>query len=328
MHYNKFFEQTFRQLNWEAQVQPSCLASPYRGTHWDIIYPAVLWKSNRLVVLHAQDFLTTENEHCPELQAIEQHFGQYADQVVVVHWNIGLERIYNGPVKLIHFPTHTWEILERLTSDERYANWQSRVNLPKTQNWQCLNGIPRPHRRCVHSWLKDKPNGILSLADIDPLPRDSAYYEVYNWSIDGSHINELNYQRLSWVYGACKINIVTETQYTGGPGIVSEKTLFALLSRQIPLIIGYRGIVADCRALGMDMFDDLVDTSYDDLPDGERWLAALELNQDLIVNTPDLSQYQGRLIKQQQWALKDWPAQMVDNFKTRANEIHNSLTRI
>jgi hypothetical protein len=176
----------------------------------------------------------------------------------------------------------------------------------------------------VHDWLKPLTNGITCLGKIDPLPQD-AYHDTYTWTGDPM-INENNLMRLSWLYDHTWINVVTETQYTETPGIISEKTVFALLGRQIPILIGYRGIVEDCRRLGFDMFDDVVDHGYDHLEDGYRWRRALELNEDLLRNHRDHSDLIPRLQRQREWCLDNWPAIMIQDHDRRCDEISRSLT--
>ena len=138
-------------------------------------------------------------------------------------------------------------------------------------------------------------------------------------------LNERNFLRLHWVYGTARVNIVTETQYELAPGIISEKTLFAFLACQIPLVIGYRGIVQDCRDLGFDMFDDIVDTSYDLAPDQDRWRLALELNQSLLLDPPDLRDLWPRLVAQRSYVLHTWPQRLINHHDQRVSEIQSTL---
>jgi hypothetical protein len=327
MHYDHIFSNCWNHLGRTVVYQPTCLQAPYDDVCWPIKYPTVEWTDNTVVMMHCQDFLTVNADGiCPELEEITQHFGERANQVVVLHWNVGLDRLYSGPCHLIHFPTHSYEIAQRLKTAP-YENWQELFNADRTRNWQCLNGAAREHRIQVWHWLREKPNGIVSLADIDPLPQDD-YKNTYIWRPFEHDLNERNFIKLNWLYSTTKVNIVTETSYGPAPGIITEKTLFALLAKQIPIVIGYPGIVEHCRSLGFDMFDDLVDNSYDFLPDEDRITQALERNYQLIVNTPDLSHVQARLEKQRNYVLNEWPIRILDNFKSRINEIHNLLTKI
>ena len=277
IHYNILFKNTFQELGYNVVYQPSCLINNYDQQCWPIQYPDVNWTDHTLVVMHCQDFVSIRNGACPELESIEQHFGARANQVVVIVWNIGLERVYNGPCTLIHFPTHSYELLLNLCQQK--TQWINNFNKIRTKQYQCLNGIPRRHRIQVVDHLQKHYNimgKFISLGDRITLPE-------YDYSTYLGCDNETNWHRLQYVYSNTLINIVTETQYTESPGIISEKTLFAFLAQQVPIVIGYQGIVDDCESLGFDMFRDIVDTSYDNLPDTDRWRNAIDLNRNLIM---------------------------------------------
>jgi hypothetical protein len=323
MYHNEIITKTWQDLNYIVIYQEDCFRYPH-NIHWSIKFPQVKWTDRTVVIMHCQDFLTVNNGRFLELEIIEKHFGEFANRVIVVHWNINVDKHYYGPIKLIHFPTHSYNIMQRLTH-EPYQNWQNSPKQIRTRNWQCLNGHPRPHRRCVHNWLKQIPNGITALYDIDPLPQDS-YKTAYQWQPEQHDLNERNFLQLSWLYETTQINIVTETQYSFPPGIISEKTLFAMLAQQVPIVIGYLGIVSDCEQLGFDMFRDIVDTSYDYADDVDRWKQALELNYKLLVNTPDLSHLESRLQEQKNYVLHVWPELLVSAFKKRSLEVHYFLT--
>ena len=288
IHYNELFTNSFRDLGHDVVYQPSCLINNYDQHCWPIQYPEVTWTDRTLVVMHCQDFLSIRHYgKCPELDAIEQHFGERANQVVVIVWNIGLEQVYKGPLRLIHFPTHSYELLLNLR--EQKSRWIDNFSKPRTKIYQCLNGIPRRHRVQVVEHLQNHYNvrdNFISLGEKVELPS-------YAYSTYFGCENETNWYRLQYVYSNTSINIVTETQYTECPGIITEKTLFAFLAQQIPIVIGYQGIVDDCESLGFDMFRDIVDTSYDQQTDMNRWRNALDFNRKLLkgkISIPDVKQ--------------------------------------
>ena len=114
---------------------------------------------------------------------------------------------------------------------------------------------------------------------------------------------------------------MTETQYNQQPGIITEKTIFALLAAQIPIVIGYRGIVQDCQELGFDMFTDIVDVSYDHLSDSCRWQAALDLNRDWINKYQPTAEISQRLLTQAKWLLAEWPHQHLEHALSQIHKI-------
>ena len=71
----------------------------------------------------------------------------------------------------------------------------------------------------------------------------------------------------------------------------------AFLAQQVPILIGYQGIVDDCESLGFDLFRDVVDTSYDYSTDELRWQQAIEFNQQLLNNGIDREVLKDRLLQ-------------------------------
>jgi hypothetical protein len=74
------------------------------------------------------------------------------------------------------------------------------------------------------------------------------------------------------VFHNCLFNIVVESSSQTDPRIwrsqfITEKTFKAFGLRQIPLWMAVPGLVAQVRALGFDMFDDIIDHSYDTIVD-------------------------------------------------------------
>jgi hypothetical protein len=171
----------------------------------------------------------------------------------------------------------------------------------------------------VASILSQWGGGVLSYGTDISLPEWD--YGTYQ----GTENNE-NFIRLAAVYGSCAVNIVTETLYDPVPGLFCEKTLFAVLAEQIPIVIGSQGLVASIRAHGFDMFDDVVDISYDSLPNETRLTQALALNQDLIQGRIDLSPYQQRLRDQREFVLDDYINLMELRFVRDCEQLANKLS--
>jgi hypothetical protein len=69
------------------------------------------------------------------------------------------------------------------------------------------------------------------------------------------------------------------------------------------------------------MFDDLVDTSYDWLPNDQRAEQALLRNQDLILGKKDLAPYQQRLQRNREVLLLEFSAGMQLRFKQDCQQL-------
>jgi hypothetical protein len=266
--------------------------------------------------MHFQDFITCGNRRIVELDRVADHYGQHANQIVVTHMHHALDTVYAGPINLIEFSNHNLATCESIA--KRQLEWQMHFDQTRTKLWQCLNGRECPHRQRVADVLKTWPNGVLSYGNQIALPEWA--YSTYR----GTE-NDENFVRLAPLYAQCAVNIITETQYDNRPGIVTEKTLQAMIAKQIPIVIGHPGIVQDCQELGFDMFEDLIDTSYDWLPNDQRVEAALELNRELILGNRDLTPYQERLQRQQDFVLDMYPKWIRGNFVRQAQSCASKI---
>ena len=295
-------------------TQNCCLQIPdTRDGIWDIKFPKIEhWTDNTLVIMHCQDFLNVSENICRELQIIDDYFGERSNQVIVIVWNLNLETVYKGDLHLVHFPIHTHEILANLRHADQ--SWVDQFDGKRKYNFQCLNGVSKSHRIDTYRLLQSFDKGITSLNPEKPIP-EFTYKE---------HLlvqNHENFLKLLPLYNNCDINVVTETLYYTTHGIITEKTLFAWLSKQIPIIIGHQGIVQQARDLGFDMFDDIVDNSYDKEPDRCRLTCAIESNRDLLVNGIDRQELKYRLLANQNHALS-WPARMIVDYERKVKQIY------
>lgn len=318
MNYANFFQSTFKKLGFEVYVEHNTFRVPYHPvTAWPLKLPDIKFKDNTVLFLHFQDFITVRNSRIIELDMVADHYGDRASQIVVMHWPHAMHRYYQGPIHLIEFNVHEYNIIKNLA--RRWPEWKYIFDLPRTRIWQCLNGRYCGHRRQVvevfDTWTH---NGILSYGDVQPLTEWA--YSTYR----GTE-NEDNFIRLLNVYGSCTVNIVTETQYDSAPGIITEKTILAMLAEQIPIVIGHPGIVAECKELGFDMFDDVVNTSYDYLPNDVRATQAIELNKDLLQGRVNLSPYRDRLRAQREFLLDDYPTMMEIRFRRDCEQLVSKL---
>lgn len=305
----------FHDRGVSAIIEWNCFQSPYdQTTGWPLRLPSVDWNIHEWLVLFFQDFVTMHQGHCIELQKVEDFYGTFSDRVIVVHWPRNLDRYYCGPINLVEFNVHEFSILRNLAQCKN--TWQHLWHQRKDILWQSLNGRRCPHRLWIVQELeKQWHNGTVSLGNTVPL--DNWPYSTYRGTS-----NEDNWMRLLPVYARHQFNIITETQYSQSPGIISEKTFFALLAAQIPLVIGYAGIVQDCVDMGFDMFTDILDTSYDNLPDPVRWKAALDYNRSKIQNYKHSIQIQQRLLDQAIWLIDVWP---ISHLQQTLNRIDYAL---
>lgn len=318
--YSTVFKKVLRDLDISFVLEHNAFTAPYNTQlGWPLKLPDVDWQQCQLLLLHFQDFVTFKNNRIVELDLVAEHYGPHADRILVTHMHPGLEKVYNGPINLIEFSSHNHREIQVMR--DRWTDWQHIALSPKTRPWQCLNGRKCPHRKWAVNILSAWGGGTISYGPDIPLPE---------W-----HISQLkgrencdNFIGLGRVYSESAVNIVTETLYDPEPGLFSEKTIHALAAQQIPIVIGSRGLVAGIRKHGFDMFDDIVDNSYDDLPNETRLSTALESNRDLIMGRIDLSPYHERLCAQREFLLDDYVNIMELRFRRDFEQLAKNLNLI
>lgn len=313
MEYTEFFTRELNNVGLDVHGVWNAYDPPYHHDQgWPLKLPQIDFKKNTVLLMHFQDFVTFRDNKIIELEILEQVYKDRSDQIVVTHMHHGLEKVYHGPIKLIEYSNHNCREMQRLQA--RWSECESALSAAKTHAWQCLNGRKCKHRRRAVELLQHYNNGWLSYGDHIKLP-------VWDYTTYRGTENDENFIRLLPVYGSAAVNIVTETQYDHRPGVICEKTLFAMVAKQVPILIGYQGIVADCKDMGFDMFEDVVDTSYDLLPNDQRVEQAILRNQDLIQGKVDLGHLQSRLAAQSQQVLYHTEEYYRTNFVQRVKEL-------
>jgi hypothetical protein len=202
-----------------------------------------------------------------------------------------------------------------------YMNFTPEIRKEGSKNFISLNRGARNHRLYLVSSLFARkletmgqislltiPNEISKLADM--LKYDYANDTNYNSANEGfnrylleSHtLNEDDYniyptkandnlsnfkQLLQEKYINSYVEFVSETSYNEQSFNITEKTLHFIYGCNYPIMISSPGTVQFLRSMGIDMFDDVIDHSYDDIEDpAERINQAIERN--LSVLTIDL----------------------------------------
>jgi hypothetical protein len=109
-------------------------------------------------------------------------------------------------------------------------------------------------------------------------------YEIYP---NKNNDNVYNFKQcLSNYYKNSFVEIITETSFTEPCYLLTEKTLNSIYGCNFPILIGGCGSVAFLRSIGFDMFDDVIDHSYDTITDPlEKIYFAVERNKHLLSNT-------------------------------------------
>lgn len=318
MNFAQFFNETLGPMGFDIVSAVGAVQRPYGNeAGWPLELPHTEFTEKTLVIVHFPDFITLRDDGtCVELEQVEKFYGDNAHRVLITYWTHDLDKYYHGPMNLIRFSNHNLGTSIELR--DRFDEWKHILDQPRPYAWQCLNGRICAHRQQTVDLLKNFSNGWLSLGMDIPLP-----HHPYN-GYPGCE-NDDNFIALDYIYGSTAVNIVTETQFFPLTGIVTEKTFHAWMAEQVPIIIGHRGIVEHCRQMGFDMFDDLVDNSYDTIDGPDRIRAAIELNQDLIQGKIDLLPYKYRLQRNREHVLWGLPDRMEREFVIQARALADRL---
>jgi hypothetical protein len=117
-------------------------------------------------------------------------------------------------------------------------------------------------------------------------------YDVYRTYGTAAIDNAGNFEnRLRSMYRNSFVEIVSESVFTPPSFIITEKTANSFFGCNFPIILGGCGIIAHLREIGFDMFDDVVDHSYDQIANPfDRIVSAIESNRRLLIDSDHAKQ--------------------------------------
>jgi hypothetical protein len=108
--------------------------------------------------------------------------------------------------------------------------------------------------------------------------KKSKYEEESNWFTDEDlpgHFNWADVYELK-TYENSYVNIVTESNYTYDEIHITEKSLKPFYFYQLPIFVGSRNHIKFLKSrFGFDMFDDIINHSYDDIEDNRERMTAV-----------------------------------------------------
>lgn len=201
---------------------------------------------------------------------------------------------------------------------------QVEKNFASNKNFICLNRSPRQHRINLVSYLVGlglENHGTISFDKKHAWA--TSWLERVSWNLTDLQIETVKpvlmqgYEKLKTLdlqnslseadtviyannnYNSAKnfdlflrplyqdhfVEIVSETQFNIPFFGASEKFKNSVYGCSFPIVIGGYGVIKFLRDLGVDMFDDVVDHSYDTIRDPlDRLCASIDLNQRLLTD--------------------------------------------
>jgi hypothetical protein len=129
--------------------------------------------------------------------------------------------------------------------------------------------------------------------------------EIY---VKNNNDNVSNFKnKLSKYYENTFVEIISETSFTERCYLLTEKTLNSIYGLNFPILLSGKGAVELLRNMGMDMFDDVIDHSYDQCENPiDRLYTALEKNTKVLTDSQYVKQKwkacEPRFKKNVEWA--------------------------
>jgi hypothetical protein len=112
-------------------------------------------------------------------------------------------------------------------------------------------------------------------------------YQIYP-NLDNNNVYNFDVNLRNY-YIDTFVEIITETSFTEPCYLLTEKTLNSIYGCNFPILLSGMGAVDFLRNMGLDMFDDVIDHSYDQISDPiQRLYFAIERNKE-ILNSPTLA---------------------------------------
>jgi hypothetical protein len=305
--FNDTFERFFDAYKLEEDVECYQLVfCPYgRHTSFDDLYKINF--QSRVVILNVVDFIIdgVDNIGYDELTKFcsdhpEQNF-------IIFNFNLG----FKDKLKI---PNLYFDTIFSAIPTERLAHCQKK-NL--TNRWISLNADTKLHRVMTVCYLLSKEyheNGYITFdMETPPLARHDQYrnftkipsYELRSSIAVGyvkfksksfNRLNVCNFDKeddrvadnyntnLLPVYERIGLEIITGTMFFESIPSLSEKEVQSVYAKNFPIYINGVGTVREIRKLfGIDMFDDVIDHSYDEIENHfERLAAAIDRNEHLL----------------------------------------------
>ncbi len=178
--------------------------------------------------------------------------------------------------------------------------------IPKAEKFICLNNRNRPHRSLLVAYLLGKnldQYGTVSCLEWDQnvvIPENCPQHikETVQQGINGYSVDRLlqvpytnkgilhNYNHhISKLYQSSYVEIISETTFFETSRFVTDKYIQSVLGANFPILISVEGTASALKDIGFDLFDDIVDHSYDVISDPVLRLAsAIDLNLDLLTD--------------------------------------------
>jgi hypothetical protein len=151
--------------------------------------------------------------------------------------------------------------------------------LTSTFPWHIFNWrFDSPRQDQIRHQILNGYNGVIKIMQ-DPAADN---FHVFGPT---DHDYVTNFETLRLKYCNSFVEIANETMYDTTEFMLTEKTIQTFYGYNFPIILSGVGIVQHLRDLGLDMFDDIVDHSYDKIENMvDRIVTAIDSNRQLLTD--------------------------------------------
>ena len=308
---------------WSAVLDPT-YNMRYGDEDWQVDTELVYRKAmiedikSDLIILGIKDHLTSGdfnywNDTKPIMVSyLYDLFEYYKDKKFILFTSVeGLEQYIDRPnVNIIPWggdiTNHQREytklepILEKnLNSKHTFLSLNRNKRAHRAMLVSLLHGLEIQNSGLISCMFKDKIDDLLDYTKWkvnDPMLYDKGWYDLKNSVsllndsndiyVNNNNDNVSNFKnKLSNYYKETFVEIISETSYTEACYNLTEKTLNSIYGCSFPILLCSKGSVDFLRSIGLDVFDDIVDHSYDNIEDpANRLECAISKNIELLTD--------------------------------------------
>lgn len=171
-----------------------------------------------------------------------------------------------------------------------------------SKKYLCFNGRPDVHRWYTLQKLHDEQlldSGFVSFLDRYGQIKNQIVFDeflsLYSGNADytrsiyqnrilltldktNEQVHDNDRTHADFLYSETSVSLITETYADDRPGcFITEKSWKALANCHLPIWISQKGTVSAFKSMGYDVFDDIIDQSYDVISDpATRWNRAID----------------------------------------------------
>ena len=281
---NKNWITIAREVFPDARIIDAALEYPRTASGWSVeTIPPESITDDKLII-NLQDHLTYDSEYefPVELEKLWLYYGAYSN---LNYSNIIV--ITECPV--LNWPSDRFPVIH--WSAFLYEDWcanKSAEDLLRTEfadahrslefNTVCPMRHDRPHRSILYSRLDPSLHNV----SLQSKGFELNYPNISFTDYEDSYDNLQNLLSLKRNYLTAGFVTVAESQYSVTHGVITEKTMQAIIAGMPFFVLGHRGILGEIRELGFRTFAGIVDEDYDECSDVGRLDCMLTLNRNVF----------------------------------------------